>query len=231
MELEENQVVLCTVKRIERTTVFLEIEGNGEGTMIFSEISAGRIRNIRDYIAINKKIVCKILRIKGDHVELSLRRVRARERDEVLIRHKKEKTLNSILKPVLKEKTPETLEKIKSKHDLADFLDDARENPDLIEKFVPKSSLEQLKKIFAERREKEKVVIKKIKITSQSESGIEDIKEILQIKDAEINYLGSSTFSIQTKAKDYKTANIHQESILEKIQEKAKKLNAQLEVK
>ncbi len=138
-KLNENDVILCTVKRIEKTTVFLEIDGYGQGTMIFSEVSPGRIRNIREYVVPNKKIVCKVLRIKDGHPELSLRRVKAKERDEVLDTHKKEKILANILKPVMKGKTPEILEKIKEKYQLAEFLDEARENPDLIETFVTKT--------------------------------------------------------------------------------------------
>ena len=46
MELEEGDVVLCTVDRIVGTTVFVSIEGNGEGSIVVSEISPGRIRNL-----------------------------------------------------------------------------------------------------------------------------------------------------------------------------------------
>lgn len=229
--LIENEVVLCTVKRIERATVFLDIEGNGEGTMTFAEVSPGRIRNIRDFIAINKKIVCKVLRIKGEHIELSLRRVSAKDRDEVLERAKKEKVLESIIKPVLKEKTLEILDKIRKEYELSEFLDEARENPELIEKFAPKSSVEQLKKILAEKREKEKIVVKNIKLITQSESGIKDIKEILKSEEGDIRYLGSSKFSITTKAKDYKLANSQMEIILNDIKTKAKELHAKLEIK
>ena len=45
-ELKEDGIFLCTVKRIEGTTVFLDIEANGaavQGAMIFAEVSAGRI--------------------------------------------------------------------------------------------------------------------------------------------------------------------------------------------
>ncbi|MDP4039025.1 MAG: hypothetical protein Q8P57_00370 [Candidatus Pacearchaeota archaeon] len=235
MKLEENQVVLCTVKKIERTTVSLEIEGlqDSEATMIFSEVAAGRIRNIRDYIVPNKKIVCKILRIKGSNIELSLRRVTAKERDEVLERHKKEKTLNSILKPVLKEKTPEVLKKIKEHYELSDFLDEARENPEIIEKFVPKSFFPALIKILSEKKEKDKSVKKTIILKSLSESGIKDIKKILSTKDenTQIHYLGSSKFEIKTTAKDYKTANHSLDNLINYIKENAKKLHMQMEIK
>lgn len=231
MSLREDDIVLCTVKRIEGTTVFLDVEDNGQGTMIFSEVSPGRIRNIRDFIMPNKKIVCKVLRIKDNHPELSLRRVTAGERDEVLDRYKKSKVLLNILKPILKDKTPEVIEKIKEKYDLADFLDEARENPKLIEKFVSKDEEEQLKKLFSEKREKEKEVEKIITLKTISESGVTDIKKLLENNEAEIHYLGSSKFSVAMKAKDFKKANHQLTEYLEALRKRAKDLKIQMEIK
>jgi len=237
MILQEDDIVLCTVKRIEKTVVFLDVQENShtiQGTMIFSEVSAGRIRNIRDYIVPNKKIVCKILRITNGHPELSFRRVTAREREEILDSYKKEKVLEKMLKQVLKEKTAQALEKIKQKYLASEFLEEARENPKILEKFISKSQAKELKKIFASTKEtKEKSVSKKIKLLSISENGLEDIKKILDVKDSniQIHYLGSSKFSIKIKAKDYKKANSMLEETIEKIKEKAKKLSARLEVK
>ena len=59
--LQEDDIVLCTVRRVEGTTIFLDVEANDhltEGTMIFSEVSPGRIRNIREFISPNKKTCC-----------------------------------------------------------------------------------------------------------------------------------------------------------------------------
>lgn len=229
--MKEDDVILCTVKRIEGTTVFLEIENKKQGTMIFSEVSPGRIRNFRKYIVPNKKVVCKILRIKDGHPELSLRRVTAKERDEVLEIHKKEKILANILKPVVKEKTPEILEKIQKKYSLAEFLDEARENSALIENFVTKKQAEELKKIFAEKKEKEKEVTKIIILKTNKESGLKDIKESLKTEEAKINYLGSSKFSILVKDKNYKNANSKLDEIVEEIKSKAKSFGIKFEVK
>ena len=84
MTLEEGEIVLCTVDRIDGTNVFVSIEGDGEGIIQTSEIAAGRIRNLRDYVVPKKKIVCKILKISGNRVELSLRRVNQKEQKEIL---------------------------------------------------------------------------------------------------------------------------------------------------
>ena len=139
--------------------------------------------------------------------------------------------LSSILKPILKEKTPEIIEKIRSQYELADFLDEVRENPKLIEKFVQKSEIEQIKKILVEKKEKEKTALIKIAIKSQLESGIKDIKSVLSTNKAELHYLGSGKFSVSTKAKDYKIANHNLEKVISEIKEKAKNHKVQLEIK
>lgn len=231
MNLNEDDVVLCTVKRIEGTTVFLEIDGNGEGTMIFSEVSPGRIRNIREYVSPGKKIVCKILNIKGNHVHLSLRRVTAKEREEVMESYRREKVLINMIKPVLKEKTNEVIEKIRKEHELSEFIEEIKEDPEILKKFFTKPQVEELKNIFAEKKEKDKIVKREIKITSMGESGVNNLREVLDIKEAEIYYLGSSKFAVEVTAKDYKTANHELEEILETLREKAKKLNAKIEIK
>src|SRR3989304_7287072 len=122
MSLEEGDVVLCTVDRIVGTTVFVHIEGNGEGSIVFSEVAPGRIRNIRDYVVPKKKIVCKVLRISGNHIDLSLRRVTLKEQKEIKERYKQERSFASILRTVLKEKAEDVLEKISRRESVHDFL-------------------------------------------------------------------------------------------------------------
>lgn len=92
MEIEIGDILICAVEKIAGTTVFVEIEGSDKrGTIILSEIAAGRIRNLRDYVVPKKTIVCKVLRVSKDHVELSLRRVKEKEKKEILEISKVEK--------------------------------------------------------------------------------------------------------------------------------------------
>ena len=81
---QESEIVLCTVSNISYNSVFVKLDEyiNLQGMIHISEISPGRIRNIRDYVKPGKVIVCKILRIhqqKG-HIDLSLRRVTESQR-------------------------------------------------------------------------------------------------------------------------------------------------------
>lgn len=230
MNVKEDDLVLCTVQKIEDAVVFVDVEGNGQGSLVPSEIAAGRIRNIRDYVYPNKKIVCKILRIQNNHPQLSLRRVTAKEREEVLERHKKGKILESILKVCLKD--PEkVIEKIKENYDLSDFLDELKEKPEIAEKFMTKAEANSLKEKLSEKKEKEKEVKKIIILKTNSPTGLEDIKEILKISDMEIKYLGSSKFSITKKAKDFKEANNSLTRALDSIKQKAKEKKAEFEIK
>jgi len=83
MVLEVGDIVMCTVDRIVGTIVFVKIDENGEGSIILSEIAPGRIRNLREYVVPKKRIACKILRILGNRIDLSLRRVTQKEQKEI----------------------------------------------------------------------------------------------------------------------------------------------------
>jgi translation initiation factor 2 alpha subunit (eIF-2alpha) len=222
MELKEDDIVMCTVKKIEGTMVFVDIEENGQGSIVMSEIAAGRIRNIRDYVSVGKKIVCKILKAEKGHLELSLRRVTASEKEKIKEKYEKERTLLNMLKASVK-KPEEIFGKIKESYDATEFFEEIKSNPSIIEKFIPKSEVATFTKIFSEKKEKEKEVKKKITIKSISSTGIKEIKEVLQeAKNVEISYLGSSKFSLFAKAKDFKEANQKIQSAIEKIKSKAK---------
>lgn len=231
MELKEDDVVMCTVKSIEGTTVFLAIEGNGNGTMVMSEVAAGRIRNLREYVFPNKKIICKVLKISHDgHIELSLRRVTGKEREIAQEKYKKEKTFMSLL-GTLVPNTQEIVAAIKKQYELADFFDRIRDQPTLLETFINKSDALRLSTMLAEKEEREKHAKQIFILKTNAESGLEDIQEILALPEVEINYLGSSQFSINASGGDFKEANAKIDTSFEIIEKRAKEKKAHLEVK
>jgi len=231
MELREDQVVMCTVKSIEGTTVFLEIEGNGTGSMAMSEVAAGRIRNLREYVFPKKKVVCKILKIAADgRIELSLRRVTGKEREKAQEQYKKEKTFTSLLGTLIPNAHEVTVA-IKSEYNLADFFDKIKEQPILLEKFIKKEQALRLSNMLAEKEEREKHAKKIFILKANSDSGLEDIKEILSLPDVDIHYLGSSLFSIEAIASNFKEANTKVNMALEQIEKHSKNKKAQFELK
>ncbi len=97
---EEDELVLCTVTNIFHHGVFVNVEEYGKGGMIhISEVSPGRIRNIRDFVREGKKVVCKVLRVNEEkgYIDLSLRRVNERQRKEKINEIKQEQKAEKII--------------------------------------------------------------------------------------------------------------------------------------
>lgn len=230
MPVKVGDIVLCTVKKIEATVVTVEVEKKEEGTIVMSEIAAGRIRNLREYVAPNKKIVCKVISTDNGHTQLSLRRVTARERDEAISKNEKEKTLIAMIKAISKEHES-IVNSIKKEYELADFSDEIKSNHSLLDKFFKKSEAEQISKILNDKKEVKKEVKRNFVIRTLSESGLEDIKSSLSIKEANIHYLGSSQFSVSASGRDFKEANTKITAILHEIETKAKSKKMLFEIK
>jgi len=225
---QEGDTMLCTVTKIEGASVFVQTDSGEQGSLTLSEIAAGRIRNLRQYATVNKKIVCKVLRTTP--LQLSLRRVTAGERQAVLDAYKQERNFLAVLKVTTK--SPEKiLEKIKSSYDLADFLDQAREDPKLLEKVTTKAEAEKIAETWKDKWNNKKTVKQELSLKTTASEGVKDIKEILNTNEARVNYLGSSRFEISLEADDFKTANTQLQTIIEKIREKAEKKHAHLTVK
>jgi len=225
--------VLCTVTQIGKTTVFVKIEGNGDGTIVTSEIAPGRIRNLRDYVIPGKKIVCKVLRIDGSNINLSLRRVSQKEHKEIMEKFEKERNSLSILRSVLKEKAEAIAEEMKKESSLYEFLQSCKVDPKKLEKHVKKDDAERICKILQEKKEKLIEVKKEINLSSKKPDGIKIIKNILSVckGNCEISYLAAGRYSVKMKSDDYKKANHEISKTLEQIEKLSKENKADYEEK
>jgi len=230
-EIEEGQLVLCTVTKIVGTTVFVEIENNGEGTITTSEIAPGRIRNLRDYVIPGKKIVCLVLSNKNNKIHLSLRRVKLNEKKEFLNKLEKEKGYKAILKTVLGEKHENVLKEITKDYSLLDFFEKLEENKEILEKYVNKQEAERILKILESKKEKLKEIKKFFKLSNKSSDGIKIIKNILMNACKgnfyEVSYIAAGRYMITLKGKDFKELNTELNNILNKIEKNSKENNCE----
>ena len=235
MTLEEGDLILCTIERIDNTIVFVKMFSEGkeiDGSITTSEIAPGRIRNLRDYVVPKKKIVCKIMRVSGSgNVELSLRRVTAKDRKEVMEKYQQEMAFFSILKKILGKESDEVIEKIKNESDVSEFIAEIKENPKKIEKIVGKSNAEKILEIINSQKEKRAIIKKEIFLKTELPNGITLIKNILSENGAEIRYIAAGKYSIKTESTDFKKADGKMREILEKMGKKAKENKVELAVK
>lgn len=233
--LEVGDFVLCTVEKIEGTVVFVKIHDTGtdlDGSIVVSEIAPGRIRNLRDYVVPKKKIVCKILRITPQNIELSLRRVTQKEKKELMERDKQEKSYISIIKTVLGDKFEKIIKDIVKKEKIYDLFQEAKENPEKLEDFFEKKEIEKILEILKTTQKQRKAVIKReLKLSTTNPIGIELIKEILgSIKNAEVRYISAGRYSITTESSNPKIADNYLKDILSGIEKDAKKKDLNFQV-
>lgn len=227
-QFEEGQLVLCTVDRVIGTTVFVKLEGSGEGTLTTSEIAPGRIRNLRDYVVPNKTIVCKILSIRDKKIQLSLRRVKPNERKELLEKVNKEKSYKAIIKTVAgKEDSEKIIEKISEDYVILDFFNEIKQNPSILHKYFNKEASEKIIKILDSKKEKPKEIRQIFRLSTKSSDGIKIVKSIIQEacnnSKCKVNYLAAGKYSLNIIGEDFKAIKTEVNQILETIEKSAKK--------
>ncbi len=229
--LEEGDIVLCTVERIEGTNVFVIIEGNGEGIIVTSEIAAGRIRNLRDYVVPKKKIVCKVLRVSGNRIELSLRRVTQKEQKEILEQYKAERSYVSVIKSVLGEKADAAINEILEKEKLSDFLENAKIDSARLEEIVGKENAKKILDITGVQKTKIHAIKREIVMKSLKPNGADLIREIFMgIKNINAKYISAGHYSLTAESSDIKGADTLLRKIIFEIEKNAKKQNMEFAV-
>jgi len=233
---EEDELVMCSITKVQFHSVFADLdEYNKSGMIHISEVSPGRIRNIRDYVKEGKKVVCKVLRITQEkgHIDLSLRRVtetqKRRKIDEIKQEQKAEKVLEFVAKDLkidVKNLFDQILEKVSKKYNsIYEFFQhvvsdsNAIKDADLDTKTAPK-----LEEAIRSRIKEVSVKIEgKLKLSSYAPNGVEIIREALKKaeeignKNISLKYRGAGTYNVIINAKDYKKA----EKILKESSEKA----------
>jgi len=228
-KLSEGDLVICKVEKVTNTVTIVRLPNGKEGTLISSEIAPGRIKHMRHYVVPNKTIVCKILGVTGDHINLSLRRVNSKEKKEVMQKFKQEKALDTALNQQLENGSREIIENIKKDYkSLSDFATKAKKDEEIIKKYIPKEKTNAIKKII-DKKKKTQNLQYKIKVKCLESNGIKKIKDLFNIKNNKIKvtYISAGKFKLKLEVNDFKEGKKEMHKILEEIEEKAKESNCE----
>ena len=246
---EVNENVLCVVSKIYGNSVFVKIpEYDKEGVLTISEIAPGRIRNLRDHVVEEKKIICKILRVdeSQNRIDVSLRRVNLQARKQKLEEVKKEEFADRVFEEVAQklnitkdELFEKTYEVIFEEYDLVfEMLYDIMLDNSKIAHFTNLSKKQQ--DIFVvcinERIKPEEEVLKKrFTLTSQAQDGVEKIRKSLQLSvdkvqydKLQIIYTGAGDFEIIIIHEDLKNADLVFKSFRNELETQVKLNNCSL---
>ncbi len=224
---EEDELVLCTVTKILGHAVFVNLDEYDKGGLIhISEVAPGRIRNIREFVELTKKIVCKALRIDAErgHIDLSLRRVSEMEKKKKLEEIKQEQKAEKVIEMAAHElgrKVPDLYEVVTSKvfekyGFVYLFFKDISTGVAKAESFISDPKVAQLLQQHVEERFKPQRVLVKgtFALKSFAPNGVEVVTTALldarkkagNEVTATISYVGGGRYKTKIEASNYKEA-------------------------
>ena len=230
---EEDEIVLCKVSKIFPNAVFVDLlEYQQNGIIHISEVSPGRIRNLRDFVEVDRQIVCKILRIDREkgHLDLSLRRVNSNQRRDKLEEIKNElksEQLISNLATKLKRKSEDLYKEVSQKifkdysHLYLCFKEVAVNETSLEEIGIDQSLSKELTQAIIDKFKPRKVILSvEIKLQTYDSNGIQKIKQTLHSVEKtspsiKISYLGAGRYKVYLEDEDFKKIEKNYEQIEE----------------
>lgn len=223
---EEGEIVLCAITKIHYNSVFANLNEyeNKQGMIHISEISPGRIRNIRDFVEEGKIVICKVLSIDKErgHIDLSLRRVNESQKRIKSNQIKQEQLAEKILeiaatelKVELRGIYDEIIKNISKNYDyLYPFFEKVSLGEEKLGDYNLKPEVVKALMTIIEQRIKPPIIEIKgdMKLQSYEKEGVEDIKKALIEaqklggEKTNIRYLGSGTYHITITDETYKAA-------------------------
>jgi translation initiation factor 2 subunit 1 len=246
---ETGDLVIATIETVTDYGAYAKLdEYNKRGLLHVSEISSSWIKNIRDHVRENQKVVLKVLRvdIEKGHIDLSLRRVTKREKKEKILSWKKDRKAETLLREVAEKlglSSEEVYEKaaafIEENYGLYEGFEKAvKEGAEALTKVgVP----EDLAKVFAKVAE-ERIRVKLVKVKGIIEircmkpNGVKivkdsflDAKEAEKAKDVDVRFyvIAAPKYSVEVLAENYKRAEEVLQNVAESVVSNAVKAGGQ----
>jgi translation initiation factor 2 subunit 1 len=232
---EPGDLIIATIETVTDYGAYAKLDEYGKrGLLHVSEISSSWIRNIRDFVRENQKLVLKVLRVdveKG-HIDLSLRRVTKREKIEKIKSWKKERKAEALLHGVA-EKLGLSYEEvygqagkvIEENFGLYEGFEKAvKEGAEVLTGIgVPENFAKAFAEVAAERIHVKLVKVKgTIEVRCMKPNGVKIIQDAFlnaaeaeKVKDADVRFyvVAAPKYSVEVSAENYKRA----EEVLQKV--------------
>ncbi|MEK6923527.1 MAG: S1 RNA-binding domain-containing protein [Nanoarchaeota archaeon] len=227
---EKEDLVVCTVERLLPSSVIVTLDEYNkiEAMIHVSEISRKWVRNLKTYMKIGKKLVCKVMQVSPNEnlVTLSLRRVGMGQHRNKMSEWANENRANDILEVIAKQiglTTKQIYDKfgdiILEEYGLLYpvLLDIARDEIDIVKKLkIEKSLAEKLIELIKKRITLPKAELSGlITMSSHEPNGLQIIKDVIKNGfdhakkkkvDLKIIYLGAPKYQLKLVAGDFKRA-------------------------
>jgi len=228
------ELVVCKIIKIFPNSALAEmIEYRKRGLIHVSEVALRWVKNIREFVKLNQYTICQVMRVDGNDVSLSLKRVRKPDAERKLNEFKRERRAEKMLELIAKDMKKNMdeaydevgyilQEEFGNIHKSFEF---ALKNPDLLkEKGVPKKwldpILEMVKKSYSE---KEYEIKAKLTLICHGPEGVNIIKKSLLMADKdglEVRYVSAPKYTIIGRGKNVKEVRAKVNDIIARIEKK-----------
>ena len=228
---QPGELVICKISKINPHSAFAYLdEYNTEGMIHISEVSSGWVKDIRQYVKQGQTVVAKVMRVEGDQISLSLKRVDRKQENNKI----KEYQLNRRAEKMLElaaQAMKKTLEKAYEEvgyalqegfGSLYEGFRVSLQNPELLkQRGIQEKWVEQIR-IVAERSITLKEFEFKARLTVKSfkPGGLNIIKSILAAAEKsglDVHYIAAPEYLVRFKTMNAKKGQREFEEKLEKI--------------
>lgn len=218
---EEGELIVGTVYKVLNYGAFAKLEeySGKEAFIHISEVSSGWVKNIRDHVRENQKIVARVLRVnpKKGHVDASLKRIREDQRTKKIQQWKIEQKAEKFL-----ELSAKTLDKDLDTayeevgYNIMDIYGDIygafetaadEDETQLIEEGIPEDWAKAITEIAKNNITPPEVHITGyVDIETYEPNGVDIVREALQAAESEditVQCVGAPRYRITVKSTDY----------------------------
>ena len=217
----EGEIVICRVSAVNPNSVFAVIDGyDKEGMIHVSEVASRWVRDIREFVRESQMIVCRVTRVDGNHISLSIKRVSREESASRLNEYKREKKSEKMLELIGKGKgikLDQTYDEIGNDlierfGSLTKAFDIATKNPEMLLKHgVDQAWAKTIAEVMAKAKtEKDYEIKAMMEIISYKPDGADAIKKALSKLPSgiEVKYISAPRYMLIKKGSDRKQMEI-----------------------
>lgn len=217
---KRDEMVVCKIVKIHPNSAFAELVEYEKrtGMIHVSEVASRWVRNIREFLKEGSYVVCKVIRVEGSNISLSVKRVHKEQQTSKLNEFNREKRSEKMLELAaksLKKSLDDAYEEIG--YDLQDnfgtlnkAFEMAAKNPDLLKRKGIRNPWLDVIVDIAKKNYAEKVheVKADLELVCYSSDGVSIIKNVLteatKGKDVEIRYISTPKYVLIGRGKNYK---------------------------
>jgi translation initiation factor 2 subunit 1 len=233
-----NEIVVCRIEKIYPNSVSAQlVEYNKNGMIHVSEVAKRWIRDIREFVRENQIVACRVMRVEGDHIELSIKRVyredSGRKLNEFKREGKAEKMLELAAKDI-KKTLDQAYDEIGNEVEeefgsLTKLFETAVKKPELLKaKGIPQAWLktitETAKKKFVEKTYEARAELSLVCYRPDGVNIIRNVVSRITPDDMVIKYISAPKYVLASSGKNHKKIRMSVEETADRI---TKEINKQ----